>query len=54
MNIIIEKLDICNIFRNMNLIKYINSDNYTDLSIIKISKECSKNLADILYYKKCK
>ena len=48
MNIIIDKLDILNIFRNINLIKHINSNNYPDLSKIKMSEECSQNLSDIL------
>ena len=39
MNIISEKLDIFNIFRNMCLIENINKNLKYDLGIIQISKE---------------
>ena len=51
MNIIIKKLDIFNIFRNICLIEYeyVNS-NYNMLETIKMSKECSQNINEIINY----
>ena len=48
MNVIIDKLDIYNIFRNINLIEHINYNNNSDYSRIKMSEECIKNLPYIL------
>ena len=48
MNVVIEKLDIFNIFRNICLIEYSNYKSYNNLDIIEMSEECSKGLSDII------
>ena len=44
MEVMMEKLDIFNIFRNICSIEYANKN----LEIIKMSKECSKDLTEII------
>ena len=49
MNVVMEKLDIFNIFRNICSIEYSNYDiNNNNFDIIKMSEECSKILSDII------
>ncbi len=49
MNVVMEKLDIFNIFRNICSIEYSNYDiNNGNFDIIKMSEECSKILSDII------
>ena len=51
MNVVTEKLDILNIFRNISSIEYINYDNYVrnnNLDTIKMTEECSKELLEII------
>ena len=48
MEVIMEKLDIFNIFRNIYSIENINNDLKNNLDEIKMSKECSKNLSEII------
>ena len=48
MNIVSEKLDIFNIFRNICSIEYINYDRNNNLDTIKMSEECSKDLSEII------
>ena len=51
MNVVTEKLDILNIFRNISSIEYINYDNYVrnnKLDTIKMTEECSKELSEII------
>ena len=51
MNIIIKKLDIFNIFRNICLIECeCVGSNYNRLEKIKMSKECSQNVTEIIKY----
>ena len=47
MNIISEKLDIINIFKNIYLNEYFNCDKNKDIYNIKMSEECSKALLNI-------
>ena len=47
MNIITEKLDILNIFRNICSIEYSNNDLYNNRDVINMSDECSKELSEI-------
>ena len=49
MNVVMEKLDIFNIFRNICSVEYSNYDiNNNNFDIIKMSEECSKILSDII------
>ena len=48
MNVVTEKLDIFNIFRNICSIEYINYDRNNNLDTIKMSEECSKDLSEII------
>ena len=48
MNVVTEKLDIFNIFRNICSIEYINYDRNNNLDTIKMSGECSKDLSEII------
>ena len=47
MNIISEKLDIFNIFRNMCLIENINNNSKYDFGIFQMSEECTNSLSYI-------
>ena len=47
MNIIIEKLDILNLFRNICTIENLKNDFDYNIGIFKMSEECSNNLSDI-------
>ena len=47
MNVIKEKLDIFNIFRNLCLIENKKNDLYNNLATIKMSEECSNLLTAI-------
>ena len=47
MNIITEKLDILNLFRNICTIENLKNDFDYNVGILKISEECSNNLSDI-------
>ena len=47
MNIIIEKLDILNIFKNMWAFKYSNNNLSQKANMVNMSEECSKNLSEI-------
>ena len=47
MNIITEKLDILNIFRNICSIEYSNNDLYNKRDVINMSDECSKEVSEI-------
>ena len=47
-NVIMEKLDIFNIFRNISLIEYLNNDLNNNLNIINMSEECSNDLIEII------
>ena len=48
MNIIIEKLDIFNIFRTIYSIDYTNTYLNKNFDIIKISEESTKKLSEII------
>ena len=48
MNLVMEKLDIFNIFRNICLTEYYNYELNNKLDIIKMSEESSKSLSYIL------
>ncbi len=48
MNVVMEKLDIFNIFRNICLTEYYNYELNNKLDIIKMSEESSKSLSYIL------
>ena len=49
MKVVMEKLDIFNIFRNMCSFEYSNEElNNNNIDIIKMSKECSKDLSEII------
>ena len=48
MNVVTEKLDIFNIFRNICSIEYIKYDRNNNLDKIKMSEECSKDLSEII------
>ena len=48
MNIVTEKLDIFNIFRNICSIEYINYDRNNNSDTIKMTEECSKDLSEII------
>jgi len=47
MNIIIEKLDIFNLFRNICAIENLKNDFDYNIGIFKLSENCSNNLQDI-------
>ena len=47
MRIIMENLDIFNIFKNLNSIDYSNNHFNKNVDIIKMSGECSKAIAEI-------
>ena len=47
MKVIIEKLDISNIFKNIYSIECSNNDFYKNVNIIKMSGECVKALSEI-------
>ena len=47
-NVFREKLDILNIFRNICSIEYINCDENDNLKTIKMTKECSQHLSEIM------
>ena len=47
MNIITEKLDILNLFRNICTIENLKNDFDYNVGILKMSEECSNNLSDI-------
>ena len=51
MNIISEKLDIFNIFRNMCIIENINNNSKYDSGIIQMSEECTNSLSQFIIYK---
>ena len=48
MNVVKEKLDIFNIFRNICSIEYINYDRINNLDMIKMTEEISKDLSYIV------
>ena len=48
MEIIMEKLDIFNIFRNICSIEYSNNDLENNLDVIKMSEKCSSILSEII------
>ena len=48
MEVIMEKLDIFNIFRNICSIEYANNNLKNNFDVIKMSKECSKDLSEII------
>ena len=48
MNVVMEKLDIFNIFRNICLVEYSNYKTNNNLDIIEMSEKCSKDLSDII------
>ena len=48
MKVIMEKLDIFNIFRNICSIEYDNNNLKNNFDVIKLSKECSKDLSEII------
>ena len=48
MNIVSEKLDIFNIFRNICSIEYMNNDRNNILDTIKMTEECSNDLSEII------
>ena len=49
MNIVTEKLDILNIFRNICAFEHVNNDlNNSNLNVIKMSEECSNDLLEII------
>ena len=48
MKVIMEKLDIFNIFRNICSIEYANNNLKNNFDVIKMSKECSKDLSEII------
>ena len=43
-----EKLDIFNIFRNIYSIEISNNHLKNNFDVIKMSKECSKDLSEII------
>ena len=47
MNIMIEKLDIFNVFKNICSIEYINDYNNNHFNEIKMTEECSNNIFNI-------
>ena len=47
MNIMIEKLDIFNVFKNICSIEYLNDYNNHHLNEIKMPEECSNNISNI-------
>ena len=48
MEVIMEKLDIFNIFRNICSIEYSNNNLKNNLDVIKMSEKCSKILSEII------
>ena len=48
MNIIMDKLDLLNIFRSLSSIEHSNNGLNNNLDIIKMSEECTKDLAEII------
>ena len=48
MNVVTEKLDILNIFRNISSIEYINYDRNNNLDTIKMTEESSQDLSNII------
>ena len=48
MNVVSEKLDIINIFRNICSIEYINYDRNNNLDTIKMTEESSQDLSNII------
>ena len=50
MNIVSEKLDIFNIFRNICSIEYMNNNRNNILDTIKMTEECSNDLSEIIKY----
>ena len=48
MEIIMEKLDIFNIFRNICSIEYLNNNLKNNLDVIKMSEKCSSILSEII------
>jgi len=47
MNIITEKLDILNLFRNICTIENFKNDYDYNIGVFKMSEECSNDLSDI-------
>ena len=47
MNIMIDKLDIFNVFKNLCSIEYLNDYNNCHLNEIKMPEECSNNISNI-------
>ena len=48
LNLVMEKLDIFNIFRNMCSTEFSNDEIYNNIDIIKMSKKCSNDLDAII------
>ena len=49
MKVVMEKLDVFDIFRNVCSFEYSNEElNNNNIDIIKMSKECSKDLSEII------
>ena len=48
MEVIMEKLDIFNIVRNICSIEYSNNNLKNNLDVIKMSEKCSKILSEII------